>query len=330
MAFNEDSRVKLPALLHLTRLGYTYISRKEQGRNQNINIFDGIFLESIQRINPDANLSEIEKELSEIKLKLDYDDLGKDFYQTLIRTSGIKLFDFKNIENNSFHVTTELTCKNEDEEFRPDITLIINGLPLVFIEVKKPNNKDGVLAERERMIKRFRNSKFKRFANITQLMIFSNNMEYEDGVIEPVLGAYYATSSRKEFIFNYFREEENLNLYKLLSSENSTSENTILKDNNVIAIKHSPEYITNKHYDTPTNRILTSLLNKERLAFILKYGIAYVETEEDGVIKYQKHVMRYPQLFATKAIEQKLDAGIKKGIIWHMENPVSVAPSCQI
>ena len=168
MAFNEDSRVKLPALLHLTRLGYTYISRKEQGRNQNINIFDGIFLESIQRINPDANLSEIEKELSEIKLKLDYDDLGKDFYQTLIRTSGIKLFDFKNIENNSFHVTTELTCKNEDEEFRPDITLIINGLPLVFIEVKKPNNKDGVLAERERMIKRFRNSKFKRFANIME------------------------------------------------------------------------------------------------------------------------------------------------------------------
>jgi type I restriction enzyme R subunit len=29
--------------------------------------------------------------------------------------------------------------------------------------------------------------------------------------------------------------------------------------------------------------------------------------------------MRYPQLFATKAIEKKLDAGIKKGIIWHTQ-----------
>ena len=29
--------------------------------------------------------------------------------------------------------------------------------------------------------------------------------------------------------------------------------------------------------------------------------------------------MRYPQIFATKAIEQKLDAGIKKGIIWHTQ-----------
>ncbi len=29
--------------------------------------------------------------------------------------------------------------------------------------------------------------------------------------------------------------------------------------------------------------------------------------------------MRYPQLFATKAIEKKLDEGIKKGIIWHTQ-----------
>jgi hypothetical protein len=28
MAFNEDSRVKIPALLHLTRLGYKYLSLK--------------------------------------------------------------------------------------------------------------------------------------------------------------------------------------------------------------------------------------------------------------------------------------------------------------
>ena len=29
--------------------------------------------------------------------------------------------------------------------------------------------------------------------------------------------------------------------------------------------------------------------------------------------------MRYPQLFATKAIEQTLEKGIKKGIIWHTQ-----------
>jgi type I restriction enzyme R subunit len=320
MAFNEDSRVKIPALLHLTRLGYQYITRKEHYRKEETtNIFKDIFIKSIGEINPGIAEAELERLLEEITLKLDYDDLGREFYKTLTATSGIKLIDFKKFSNNDFHVTTELTCKNGDEEFRPDITVFINGMPLVFIEVKKPNNKEGVLAERDRINRRYKNRKFKRFANITQLMIFSNNMEYEDAVVEPVQGAYYATSAYKDLQFNYFREEENLNLTTLLAKENEEVENLVLKDNNAEVIKHSPEFQTNKHYHTPTNRLLTSMLSKERLAFILNYALTYVEEERDGMKEIQKHIMRYPQLFATKAIEQKLNEGVKKGIIWHTQ-----------
>ena len=320
MAFNEDSRVKIPALLHLTRLGYKYIARKEHHlRQEETNIFKDIFIESVGKINPTITPQELEKQLQEITLKLDYDDLGREFYKALTATSGIKLIDFKNFGNNQFHVTTELTCKNGDEEFRPDITVFINGMPLVFIEVKKPNNKEGVLQEKNRINKRYQNKKFKRFANITQLMIFSNNMNYEDGVIEPVQGAYYATAAYKDLHFNYFREEENLNLSTLLAEHNDDTENFVLKDNNVEVLKHNPEFQTNKHYHTPTNRLLTSLLCKERLAFVLNYAIAYVDEESDGVKTIQKHIMRYPQMFATKAIEATLEKGITKGIIWHTQ-----------
>ncbi|MFY9311457.1 MAG: type I restriction endonuclease [Bacteroidia bacterium] len=320
MKFNEDSRVKIPALLHLTRLGYTYLSRKEHfRRNEGTNIFPELFTAAVSKINPGVPLNEIERLLEELVLKLDYDDLGRAFYNELTRTSGIKLIDFQNFQNNTFHVTTELPCKNGDEEFRPDITVLVNGMPLVFIEVKKPNNKEGVIAERKRINARYQNRKFKRFANITQLMIFSNNMNYEDGVVEPLMGAFYATSSLKDLHFNYFREEENLNLTQLLASENDVIENTVLKDNNVEVIKHSPEFQQNKHYNTPTNNIITSLLSKERIAFMLNYAIAYVEEEINGKKELQKHIMRYPQLFACKAIERKLDEGIKKGIIWHTQ-----------
>mgnify|MGYP003575263835 CR=1 FL=1 len=319
MAFNEDSRVKIPAILHLIRLGYTYISRRDQNRQEETNIFPAIFKQSIGKINQGVDEADVSRLLDELTLKLDFDDLGREFYKSLTATSGIKLIDFENFENNSFHVTTELTCKNGEEEFRPDITILINGMPLVFIEVKKPNNKDGVLAERKRINDRYKNKKFKRFANITQMMLFSNNMPYEDGVIEPLQGAYYATSAYADLQFNYFREEENLNLTHLLASESDEIENLILKDNNIIAIKHSPEFITNKHYNTPTNTILTSLLNKDRLAFILKYAIAYVDEEIKGKIVTLKHIMRYPQMFATKAIERKLNEGVKKGIIWHTQ-----------
>nr|WP_315167771.1 type I restriction endonuclease [uncultured Flavobacterium sp.] len=319
MAFNEDSRVKIPAILHLIRLGYSYISRNEQNRIEETNIFPAIFRESIIRINPKMQENEIDRLLDEITLQLDYDDLGRDFYKSLTATSGIKLIDFADFSNNSFHVTTELTCKNGDEEFRPDITVLINGIPLVFIEVKKPNNKDGILAERKRINDRFKNRKFKRFANITQLMIFSNNMEYENGVIEPIQGAYYATSAYHDLNFNYFREYELFDLNHILLPENETLENLVLKDNHLTAIKYADEFATNKHYNTPTNRLLTSLVNKERLSFILKFALAYVEEEKDGQSDLQKHIMRYPQLFATKSISKKLDDGINKGIIWHTQ-----------
>ena len=53
---------------------------------------------------------------------------------------------------------------------------------------------------------------------------------------------------------------------------------------------------------------------------LLKYGFAYVErTNKDGIKTLEKHVMRYPQFFATMAIEQKLDSGAKRGIIWHTQ-----------
>ncbi len=90
-------------------------------------------------------------------------------------------------------------------------------------------------------------------------------------------------------------------------------------DNNLVSILGSPEYSTNKDANTPTNRILTSILSKERLKIFLKYGIAYANSINQLGIKIEKQIMRYPQFFATLAIEKKLKQGIKKGIIWHTQ-----------
>ena len=314
MKFNEDSRVKIPSIIHLVRLGYKYLSLKENEWDKETNIFKDIFTQSLTTINADLEEKDVNRVYEEVSELLEYEDMGKAFYERLTQNSGIKLIDFENFSNNTLNVVTELTYKNGEDEFRPDIILLINGMPLAFIEVKKPNNKDGILAEKERINRRFQNSKYKKFMNITQLMIFSNNMEYDENATDTLEGAFYATASKSP-IFNYFREEEKLNLAELLSVFDDTVENTILKDNNLEVIKHNPEFLTNKDPNTPTNRLSTSLLSPQRLAFMLRYSIAYVK----GSSGTQKHIMRYPQLFATKAIEKKLDEGIKKGIIWHTQ-----------
>lgn len=315
MAFNENTRVKIPAILHLCRLGYKYVSLSKAKWDINTNIFTDIFAESILRINPEIDSSEVKRTFESVSLALDNEDLGEAFSNMLNATSGIKLIDFKDFSNNSFHVVTELAYKNGDDQFRPDITLLLNGMPLAFVEVKKPNNQEGILAERDRINIRFKNKKFRKFINVSQVLVFSNNMEYDMESIEPIQGAFYSSTSLTTANFNCFREEETFDLTTLLKPEEEELENFVLKDNNLSAIKHSPEFLTNKDPNTPTNRIITSLFCKERLAMLLKYSFAYV-LEEKGL---EKHIMRYPQLFATKAIERTIENGIKKGIIWHTQ-----------
>ncbi len=342
--FSEATRVQIPAMVHLTRLGYEYFGKIQEEQKGTVydgdtNILLSVFEKQFKLLNP-GHEEEFSQVLKDIKKELNDDDLGRGFYNRLISVSPIKLIDFEKPENNTFHFTAEFTCKNNQDEFRPDITLFVNGLPLCFVEVKKPNNQDGIVAEIRRMNNaRFPNKKFRRFINITQLMIFSNNMEYDTlGGIVPIQGAFYCTGARTNSKFNCFREEnpacdviapfhKEYN-YKEIDSN---VEKQILSDYNCQVIHSSPEYQTNLYFNTPTNRILTSMCSPERLLFLLKYGIAYVkmEREVDGKIEStdEKHIMRYQQMFASLAIREKLQKGVKSGIVWHTQGSGKTALS---
>lgn len=342
--FSEATRVQMPAMVHLTRIGYTYFGKLSEDKNGTVydgdtNILLQVFERQFKNLNP-GHEGEFLQVLKDIRKELNDDDLGRGFYNRLKAVSPVKLIDFDNIGNNTFHFTAEFTCKNGQDEFRPDITLFVNGLPLCFVEVKKPNNHGGMLAESARMNKeRFPNKKFRRFINITQLMIFSNNMEYDAlGGIVPIQGAFYCTGARSYAPFNCFREE-NLSSQKIAPFHrdypykeiDKTVEKQILSDYNCQVIHTSPEYQTNLGFNTPTNRILTSMCSPERLLYIIRYGIAYVrmEREVDGKIEStdQKHIMRYQQLFASLAIRQKLAEGVKSGVVWHTQGSGKTALS---
>ena len=342
--FNEATRVQMPAMVHLTRLGYNYFGKIHEATKGTVydddtNILLEVFKKKFGELNP-GHEGEYLQVLRDIRKELNDDDLGRGFYQRLRSVSPVRLVDFENPKNNDFHFTAEFTCKNGQDEFRPDITLFVNGLPLCFVEVKKPNNHGGMVAESIRMNKeRFPNKKFRRFINITQLMIFSNNMEYDTlGGIVPIQGAFYCTGARNSSPFNCFREENPGSMkiapynrdYPYLAIDKET-EKKILSDYNCQVIHTSPEYQTNLGVNTPTNRILTSMCSPERLLFILQYGIAYVrmEREVDGKIEStdQKHIMRYQQMFAAMAIRQRLSEGVKSGVVWHTQGSGKTALS---
>ena len=343
--WNEATRVQMPALVHLTRIGYEYFGKITEDMagtvyDPDTNILIDVFKTQFAKLNPEK-YGEAEAMLRTIRQELDNDDIGESFYNRLKAVSPVKLVDFEHPENNTYHCTAEFTCKRDEDEFRPDITLFINGLPLVFIEVKKPNNVGGMVAEADRMNKlRFPNKKFRRFINITQLMIFSNNMEYDAlGGIVPIQGAFYCTGAKKKSPFNCFRENNPLNQdiapynsdYQYAAIDPAV-EKKILSDFNNQVIHTTPEYQTNLNTYTPTNRIITSMCSPERLLFLLKYGITYyhkTKEREDGTIEQidQKHIMRYQQLFAALEVRTKISEGVQSGIIWHTQGSGKTALS---
>ena len=245
--FNENTRVQVPAAIHLCRLGYIYLDSIDDGEyDHSTNIRTKVLKESLARLNPNLSAAEIDLQIHSLIQSAKNEDLGREFYQKITALSGVRFIDFRNPKNNSWECTTEFSCEDPEthEAFRPDITCFLNGIPVAFIEVKKPNNRDGMLAERERFNKRLQNKAFHSFLNVTQLMIFSNNQEYDKENVVPVQGAFYATIAKDKAFFNVFRElTPNSHREAEYNDEiDQEVEKRILIHRNCIPIKEDEEY----------------------------------------------------------------------------------------
>ena len=329
-------RVKLPAVIHAVRLGYKYQTKKLPvgSIDARTNIFKDIFKQNLERINDieisDAKVDELLKEIA--SLIDNRIDLGEAYWERLKQTKGIKLIDFDNPDANEYFVVTELTFSGEKDSFRPDITFLINGIPVSFLEVKKPNNqgytnnrgitKYGIQAEFNRMEDRFRNSEFVPYLNMMQIISFSNNLPYDDGTTEPLQGSFYTTPNGLNTSYNHFREEREIAVPEYLSDETIDA---ILTDNNISSIRDDAEFNENMKIDTPTNSFITSVYSPQRLLFFIKYGLVYVNSQRDG---RNKHVIRYQQYFALHNLLDKLKGSNAlsrdswdsiKTVLWHTQ-----------
>ena len=348
--FNEDTRVKFPATIQFLRLGYDYQSLKNTEIDFETRIFKERFRNSVDKFN-NVNLSddELEQVLVDINRSIKNNDLGKEFYNWLVDPKDkLKLIDFDNIYNNDFAVVDELPFNvkegTEQGSFRPDINILINGMPLGFLEVKKPNNDGGIQKEFNRMInQRLVNDEWKKFFNLIQFVSFSNNMEYEDedndfaDVIKA--GSFYTTPNGTSTSFSFFREDDMM--YHQNYDYKEISEETIkyvVQDGGYNPNEtDTVEFETNLSVYSPCNRFISSVFDKERFMYFLNYGIMYLtETKKikdkttgkeiEMPIK-QKHIMRYPQFFATRKIVERLEKGGKGGIIWHTQGSGKTALS---
>lgn len=210
--------------------------------------------------------------------------------KTKAKSPTVKFIDFDNLENNSFIAVSELGVKTKGSEskFYPDITLFVNGIPLVVVEAKSPKVKNTL---NEAL------SDLKDYAEITNNKKIGNSELFFYNlflVITDTNRCKFGTITSKS-LKDYHRWAS---VYPRSLDELPRPQNGVVNDQ---------------------NRLIYGMLDKKNLLKILQ-SFTVFSSEENGVYKI---VCRHQQFCAVnKAIERLQNAHTpqeKGGLIWHTQ-----------
>lgn len=225
----------------------------------------------------------------------------------------IPIIDWHNVENNRFHFTEEYNVlrTNGVDHRRPDIVCFVNGLPLVVIEAKRPDNKkmNGPTVD-EGISQSLRNQ---RPDEIPQLFAYSQLLLSINGQL-----GKYGTQGTDQKFWASWREED------LTNSAMSNVKNRQLSSDQKNRIFSERPKADCDWYEqlraggelalTGQDKLIASLLGKERLLELMRYFVIF-----DA--KAGKVVARYQQVFAIKRlvtqIDEKQNNARTGGVIWH-------------
>lgn len=156
MTFNEDNTVEAYMKDLLSKNGWTYVPPKKLPRQENDILVEDYIKEALTNLNPEIKKNpdlaeEVLYKLRAIIISVRGTGLVKtnEEFSKWLRNqktmpfgengehTSIKLIDFENPENNKFTVTTQYSYSAGVTK-RPDLALLINGIPLIIGEVKTP------------------------------------------------------------------------------------------------------------------------------------------------------------------------------------------------
>lgn len=334
----EDLSSLLPALQLLQNLGYEYLKPSEtielRGNKKSTSVLENILTEQLAKIN-DINFKDSKHAFSEVNIKnavqsiaqmpfdalitnneaiYDLLTLGKSFEQTIdgyTRSYSLQYIDWKNPENNVFHVTDEFEVerRNSKQTRRPDIVVFVNGIPLVVIECKRPDMKDAV---KEAISQHLRNQKSD---EIPELFTFSQIL-----LALSQNQAMYGTTDTPMKFWSVWKEDEEKHeeatLRQLINAPLSKeAQDRMFSERNESQKSYMEKIASSgERLASPQDWTIFNTLRKERLLELIYQFIVF-----DNKIK---KISRYQQFYAIKAsisrvTKQRGDSSREGGVIWH-------------
>jgi len=344
-SFKEDHISQIPALQLLQKLGYLYLSPDEalqlRGNKTTNVILEDVLRKQLKEINSikvsssktslftDANIEAGILALKDMPMNEGYIaacevaynriTLGKDLEQSIDgdkKSFPMQYIDWKNLENNVFHVTEEygVMRSTSKEHYRPDLVLFVNGIPLCVIECKRPDMKEPLS---QAISQHLRNQQDDGIRNLyvyaqSVLSLATDSAKYAtNGTTEEFWAIWHEKFENKE------QEQEYSNTIRQLKNQPLSAE----QKNGLFAERF--RYVRS-YFDalegenilpTKQDEYLYNLCRPERLMDLIFNFILF----DNG----EKKIARYQQYFAIKKSIQRildLENGKRKGgVVWHTQ-----------
>ena len=252
--------------------------------------------QSLKRINPNiesAYIERIAKDLCRDHTGTDLVDTNYKLYQQIrngikidVRRNGkadfdfVKLVDFDNPENNTFTAVSQMWIQGSLYYRRPDVLIFINGLPMVFIELK--NSIVKVAEAYNKNLKDYLKDIPNLFA-FNQICVLSNGLETK-------LGAFNSTF---DYFFEWLKvedEKEELHRDKLMQA-NTVGESSV-------------------------RFFIDGLLNKKRLIDYIENFILF-QNQRIKIIAKNHQFLGVNNLMESVYNRRELQG--KLGVFWHTQ-----------
>ncbi|MFY0673979.1 MAG: type I restriction endonuclease subunit R [Bacteroidia bacterium] len=344
-SFKEDHISQLPALKLLMNMGWQYLSPEQalaaRGSRASNVLLEPILKEQLGQINAieykgkefpfsDANINNGILAIRDLPVQEGFIAANKEFYELITlgktfeqpvlgdkKSFSFKYIDWKNPENNTYHVTEEFSVLRPGgtEHYRPDIVLFVNGIPMVVIECKSPKIKDPIDKAIEQHLRNQQDDGIRALYNYSNIVMALSTNE-----------ARYATTATPKEFWSVWKElfktklEESEWIDQLREVKNQSlpvNDQTALFEQRYKSVWH---YFKNLEQEeqivTEQDRLLYSFCQPNRLLDLFFNFTLY----DDGV----KKIARYQQFFAVrntlKRVVTKDTTGKRNGgVIWHTQ-----------
>ncbi|MBN8684404.1 MAG: type I restriction endonuclease subunit R [Chitinophagales bacterium] len=343
-SFQEDHISQIPALQFLQNTGYTYLSPEEalqlRGGKSAAVLLEGVLEKQLPKINSiqykgqsyaytESNIQAGISALKEAPLQegliaanetmYNLLTMGKALEQTIEgdkKSYTLQYINWSAWDKNVFHVTEEFAVQRagSHEQYRPDIVLFVNGIPLVVIECKRPDMKEPLSQAISQHLRNQQEDGIRLLFAYAQILlsIATNN-------------AAYATTATKEKFWSKWEEQfETPEAEQQFKSELMTVKHRPLQDAPQRKIFEQRFAYVQKHFDkvaeqartvTEQDKYLYCLCRPERLLDLV-FNFMVFDSGNKKITRYQQFFAIKKTMLRIRMVEQGKRQG---GVIWHTQ-----------